>query len=265
MEQKTTFYPDLSEVRKQTTFVVKENTKTSLMEKTLSALLQIPPDYISAEDYIRIKLLSKQEISELAWDYLQECLYEDDDDPELLDYPVGKGTIYWKEPQINQNWHSGYLPDVIKLLLKYGLDPNYSIAGKNTLAGKVTYIVNGYVAADTLKLLFEHGGDPMLLFDGELLYDEIAFDAWFDAIEMDNRRRYDSLMHCWFVLLAFGGKPYTGVDPVDVFHNASSDGFADFDLRLLKDHRNYFFGITHENGRTIHIFDKHTFWEVARL
>ncbi len=244
---------------------MKENHKMNTMETTLNTLLQIPPDYKSAEEYIKTGLLSTQEISELAWKYIQECLFEEDDDHELLAYPVDEGTVYWKEPQINLNWHSAYLPDVMNLLLKYGLDPNYSLAGKNTLAAEITYIINEYVAADTLKLLFENGGNPMLCFDGETLYDEIAFDVWFAAMEMDDRRRYDSIVHCWFVLLAFGGHPYTGVGPVDIYPNSSSAGFVDFDLQLLKNHRDYFFGITHDDGRTIHIFDKHTFWEVARL
>lgn len=33
----------------------------------------------------------------------------------------------------------------------------------------------------------------------------------------------------------------------------------------LKDHRNYYYGLSYENGnRMIHIYDKKTFWEVAR-
>ena len=265
MERKKTYYPEVSDVKKQTCYVLKEKNEKNKMCNILNALLQIPPDYKSAEQHLKTELLTTQEVSELAWSYLQECLYEDDEDPYLQDYPVGEGTVFWKEPRINRDWHSAYLTGVFSLLLDYGLDLNSPISENNCILSELPYIVNGYVAADTIKLWFENGGSLYPASIEEPIYDDIAFKVWFDAIEMDNRRRYDSLMHCWFVLLAYGGRPYTGVDPVDVYPNSSSDGYTNFDLRMLKNHRNYYFGITHGKERTIHIFDKRTFWEVARM
>jgi len=50
---------------------------------------------------------------------------------------------------------------------------------------------------------------------------------------------------------------------IKVFREYNSDAL--FDLKKLKDHRNYYYGLSCENGdRVIHIYDKKTFWEVAR-
>ena len=77
--------------------------------KILEVLLQIPPDFNTAGDELNKLHLSSEEISSIAWDYVQECVYEDDGDPDLTDISVGEGTVYWKEPEINKDWHSAYL------------------------------------------------------------------------------------------------------------------------------------------------------------
>ena len=80
---------------------------------------------------------------------------------------------------------------------------------------------------------------------------------------------YDSLVHCWMVLLGFGGKPTGGRPPVDLVDEWTLKEFVPFDIKKLKDHKNYAFTLTHTTNRgnspTIHIFDKRTYWEVARL
>ena len=65
------------------------------------------------------------------------------------------------------------------------------------------------------------------------------------------------------LLLAYGGKTEGKAPAVQAFKEYDSDTL--FDLRKLKDHRNYYVGLSTLNDqRTIHIFDKKTFWEVAR-
>ena len=113
---------------------------------------------------------------------------------------------YWREANTIAGRHSFYLYEVIDLLLKHGLDPNYTVDHDFCLMEFVIGIVNGYIAADTLNLLLESGGNPNIISSGENMFDQICFDVDFDAVEQRDRRRYDSLVHCWMVLLAYGGK-----------------------------------------------------------
>ena len=80
-------------------------------------------------------------------------------------------------------------------------------------------------------------------------------------------RRYDALVHSWFVFLGYGAAPDNGTSSVDLF-NVIDTGKT-FDLRELRNHRNYTFGLSHVKNRgenwSLHIFDKRTMWEVARL
>ena len=109
----------------------------------------------------------------------------------------------------------------------------------------------------------EHGGDPNLIVDGEDLFRHIDFDIRFDTVEQYMRWRFDAMVHMWMVLLSCGGKIEGKVPAVQVFKEYDSDDL--FDLRKLRDHRNYFVGLSTLNvRRTIHIYDKKIFWEVAR-
>lgn len=96
------------------------------------------------------------------------------------------------------------------------------------------------------------------------MFDQICFDVDFDAVEQRDRRRYDSLVHCWMVLLAYGGKTKDEGGTIDVFTEYSDNIKVKFDLKKLKEHRNYYVGVTHGKYLTVNIFDKRTYWEVAR-
>lgn len=229
-------------------------------------LFKIPPDLSSLASLT----ISPEEATHLAWEYANECWYEDARIEERYwDY---EGYLSWcnKEPNLIPGLHSTYLYEVMAFLLEKGANPNYTVHGDYCLMQNIIHTVNGYVAADTLRLLLEHGGDPNLLFDGEALFDDIDFDVGFDAVEQEDRRRFDSLVHCWLVLIGFGGKPRNGTTPLDLFDEWDPEtGRIEFQVEKLKDHRNYIFGLTTQvnrgNAPTIHIFDKRTYWEIARL
>ncbi len=69
---------------------------------------------------------------------------------------------------------SSNMPQVFDLLLKYGLDPNAVCEGETVLSS-VSSVYNEYIAADTMALLMEHGGNPNLVVSGELLFDRFVF------------------------------------------------------------------------------------------
>ena len=155
-------------------------------------------------------------------------------------------------------------------MLAFGLDPNYILDGYNIM-DELHFLETDYAAADTLQLLIDHGGDVNLEVDGETVFEVVDFDVILDALEQENRRRYDALVHCWFVLLGNGGKPRDGDAGLQVFdvYDEKTRMRRPFDVSLLKNHRDYTFAITHTPARgtnwTFHIIDKYTKWEVARM
>ena len=130
----------------------------------LQALLQVPPNLKFVQEQLLSGQYSPQQVTELGRRYAEECWNEDldsDDDQfysEDFDY-------YWRESDAIPGRHSFFLYEVFDLLLKFGMDPNHTVAGDYGIMDYVFHIVNGYVAADTLKLLFDHGGNPHLTFN----------------------------------------------------------------------------------------------------
>ena len=150
--------------------------------------------------------------------------------------------------------------------LYYGLDPNvvYEADGRTyNIMRLIMSIDNEYIAADTMRLLLDNGGDPNLTAGIETIFECIDYDVWFGSVEQEIRWRYDAWVHVWMVLLAYGGEIPGKGQMMEAFRERHSDDL--FDLKKLRNHRDYFFGLSVENkGRTMHIYDKKTFWEVAR-
>jgi hypothetical protein len=227
-------------------------------QQLLDALMTIPPDLATAEKLLQQECFSSDEVTKVAMRYADECFLDIADkfrtDPD--DRISFSG--FMPPPGVVPGLHSTYLYDVVKLLLDYGLDPN-AIIDEDNIMEMLLYVDNEYVAADTIALLLEHGGDPNQIIDGESVFQQIDFGIWFDAVELYIRWRYDAWVHIWMVLLAYGCKD----SGIKVFREYNSDTL--FDLKKLRYHRNYYFGLSYEDQeRVIHIYDKNTFWEVAR-
>lgn len=198
---------------------------------------------------------SGETVTRVAIQYVQACDNEDGGY-----YEAGPSGAASDRPLSNA------LPDLISLLLPYGLDPNAVYDGDN-LMYRVCWVNAGFAAADALALLLAHGGDPMVSIDGEPLFDRIDFDVVFGAFEMYNRQRYSAVVHCWLVLVGYGGRPPRGETALKVFRKFDSD--ETFDCAELKDHRRFTYGLSRVPGRgeswSLQIFDRQTMWEVARL
>ena len=229
----------------------------------LDMLLQIPPDLEAIRTQLESGRFSSDIIARVSLEFIDICYGES------LDRERGKQyeTEYYSiDPAVAEGEHSTCLVEIVKLLLGYGLDPNAIVDGSSMMV-LICLVENEYIAADTLALLLEHGGNIHLKADGESVFGEIDFDVIFDALNQYDRRRYDSLVHCWFVWLGYGAQPENGTTAVDVFRDINTGEM--FDISRLKNHRNYTFGLSHVPGRgekwSLHIFDKQTMWEVARL
>lgn len=223
----------------------------TLNEKELrlkEQLMTLPPDFDTIENLLSQESYTVKNISKVGTDFAWDCVEE------CWDYFWENEVV--RNENVIPNLHSTYLCEILSLLLQYGLDPNATFEEENIM-DNLKYLDNGYVAADALVLLFEHGGNPNLVYNGPSIFSEIDFDVFFDAGEQQDRQRFSSLVHCWMVYLAFGATNPDGSSPVKVFHG--------FDIRKLKDHRQFYFGITKgEPWPDIHIFSKKDMWEVVR-
>ncbi len=227
-------------------------------QQLLYALMTIPPDLAAAEKLLMREAFSREEVTKTAIRYAEECFLDIADTFRTSPDDRISFTGFMPPAGVIPGLHSTYVYDVVKFLLAYGLDPN-AIIDEDNIMEMLLYVDNEYVAADTIALLLEHGGNPNLIVDGESIFHQIDFGIWFDAVELYIRWRYDAWVHIWMVLLAYGCEN----SGIQVFREYNSD--AMFDLKKLRDHRNYYYGLSYKNGdRVIHIYDKKTFWEVAR-
>lgn len=228
-------------------------------------LMQIPPDYAVIHAELESTHYLPEEVTAAALKFCDECYDEsferscsEGNDLQFEYFTSMLGPIPGE--------HSTHLFDIVKLLLEYGLDPNMVIDSTNIM-DMMRYIVNEYIAADTLALLIEHGGRPDVTLDGFEVFKEIDYDILFDAFNQSDRRYYDSLVHCWFVWLGYGARLDNGESGLELFRDYNSK--ETFDIAKLKNHRDYTFGLTHVpchgESWSLHIFDKRTMWEVARL
>lgn len=204
---------------------------------------------------------SKEDVNLAAYKYVDDCQNDLVDD----DWHVHHNGIGVVVP----GYESSHMLEAITVLLRYGLDPNIiftedlteDITEQYNIMCSLRFIDNGYIAADTLALLLENGGNPSIIIDGSSFAREVNFELLFDLYNQEDRIRYDALVHFWMVLVGYGARLEQGevcVDPC-----------GDFDIANLRNHRNYYYGAIHSersnDNMEICFFDKETNWEVARF
>ena len=215
-------------------------------ERLYSLLVQKLPDLITAEALLAQGTYTVEEISKVGLAYIWACVEE------CWEH-FREGGV--RSEEVVHELFSAHVCQVLTLLLRFGADPNRLFENDNIMFA-LRFLDNGYLAADALILLLEHGGDLGLVCDGSTFFEDVDLDVFFDAVEQEDRQRYASLVHFWMVCLAFGGTLSDGKAPVEL-----RPGFA---VEELKDHRRFYFGITKGvSGPDIHIFDKADQWEVA--
>lgn len=169
--------------------------------KTLYELfMDLPPKYDRVEQLLDTNTFTQECISESFCKFLEDCCCEYCD---FLDK-------YGRKP-LDEEIHSTYVFPLCELLLKHGLDPNYVFGDKNSESNvmyEIYWIDKPYVAADTLELLLEHGGNPQLKVDDEPIWQSADFDIYFDisygyARQEDYRIKFDSRFHFWLVFRSF--------------------------------------------------------------
>ena len=224
-------------------------------KKLCDLLMKIPPAFDEAEKLLVGEKYSSDEVTKVAIEYAEDCMCDAGDYTYFNNLPDSE--------EIVDGLHSTYIYEVIKFLLKYGLEVN-EVYDNSNIMFELMYIDNEYLAADAIALLLENGADINVWCDGDRLFDYVDFDVFFDAVEQEGRMRYASWVHCWMVMMGYGGWKKYRTDNIKVFKEYNSPEI--FSIEKLKNHRNYYFGLSYEGARTVmHIYDKNTLWEVARI
>ena len=172
----------------------------NISEKLFDLFMALPPDYACIERLIKEKNCSRECISEAFCKFAEKCHGEYGD----FMYKHGRKPL-------DEEIHSTHVFTICELLLQYGLDPNYVFGEKYfeyNAMHEIYWIDKPYVAADTLKLMLEHGGDPHNKVDGESIWQIADFDIYFDvahgyAQEDYYKQKFDSQIHFWLVLRGF--------------------------------------------------------------
>ena len=168
-------------------------------ESLLTLMSELPPDLSKIEDELKKSTYTSEAVTAAA------CEFVDNGTRDYTDYIDDHGYAP-KDEEIN----STYIYDICKLLLGYGLDPNMILGEeydqKNIMYG-LYWQTKPYVAADTLRLLIEHGADPHLEFEYESIYNISDRGICFDITEgyandPDYSIKFDCRFHFWLVLLA---------------------------------------------------------------
>ena len=200
----------------------------------------------------------KDDVNLAAFQYVDDCL------DDLADYEDENRKL----GEIIPGFESSHMLEALRILLKYGLDPNRIIdvseienyKEESNIMSELRFVENGYIAADSLSLLLENGGNPSIIINNASLVRDINYDLIFDLYNMPNRYRYDALVHYWMVLVGYGAKLENGESTVDPC--------GDFDISKLRNHRQYYYGAIESDRSEDHMeicfFDKETNFEVAR-
>ena len=157
---------------------------------------------------------TKEELAKLAIDFTDRCFceYLDALRPECTSVTI-------------DNMCSNHIVEALDLLLEFGLDPNVSIDDDNVMWNTMWIDAPG-VAAASLKLLLENGGNPnhTTQKDPETLFEYIDFKVSYDEYE----HKYFHTVQCWLLLMAYGASwnengdiplVMLGGNTVDIFKN----------------------------------------------
>ncbi len=214
------------------------------MDKTeyiLSMLMEMPPDFEKIEQELKKQDYTTEEITLAACKFAEECQFEGE-------YCREKNTKIRRK----MKRHSPYLYKACELLLKYGLDPNLVLGerlSETNIMHELLWIDNGSVAAETLKLLLDNGGDLKLKVDDETLFEFVDFDIIYYVSECVDKEKYDSRFKMWILMIGYGALAGKGVCPVKLINQYPVENFKDFEKFTYKI-------VTSNNDWIMYIYDK---------
>lgn len=228
--------------------ITKDQHPTLLLCELLDAL---PPDYDTA-----IKLIDKNDFNEedltltanwLIW----SCIYS---------YRLGDNNEILDD---HRQEHLSYIKRSLDILLKSGLNPNCFDQDHENVMFTTQYIEDTVVGPQIMKMLLESGGDPNLDISDSGLREETLFEYIDEKICMgDGDEKNESLVRCWLLLMAYGGKYDSGGISLEMLDGTPIEAFKDVEKYRIE--LEYLPGKGALPSFCFHIFDKETNKEVAR-
>ena len=235
------------------------------IDELVNHLTKTPPDIGQARKFLSERKRPCEVLSRVAHyvvDHFCFCEYrgaKGSEDNSPVWAKIGK-----ESKVIDEKLVSYYLPDILALLLDFGMNPN-EIVNEDSNEENLMEMLKGVdykdCAGRCIRILLEHGGDPNLIIDDKSLMSTIDFDVVFDV-----GYGYDlpQVVQCWLVLIGFGGRLEDGRLPVKM-----SDGYKP---EIFKDFEKFKWSVSHmepspviPEGWRLHIYENDTGIEVATL
>jgi hypothetical protein len=237
--------------------------------KELTAVLTAtPPDLALARRLLDEWKLPSPALSAVACEIVnRHCFYEYSDAIQMREWVDTECYALDANGEIvEERLVSYYLPDILELLLDFGMNPNDIIVGELTetnLIDIMQYVAYKDRAAYCVRLLMEHGGDPNLAVDGETVLEDVDFNVIFDIDNGESRPPCQPIQ-VWITLIGFGGRLKDGRLPVTM-----TDGYSPEIFREYEKFRWEIEWVTPTKKRTdhwiIHIYEIATDIEVAQF
>ena len=159
------------------------------------------------EEYLRNNSVSKTALTYATIKHIDENCFT----PQTLD----DGEYGYNLKKAKE--HCNSLCALIKLLLKFGLDPDLLLAdhfgNEYNLISALSYINEGKIAAQTLRMLMESGAKGNVVVHDKPIIDALNFDIAYTYENYPNLN-YDYRMYFFLVLIAFGCVLDNGICPI---------------------------------------------------
>ena len=228
------------------------------------AFLSLPPEFDAIRKNLTDWKLPSEALSYIACEIVDEkcrweCMKMWDTDNGWLDHKLQESCV-----AVDEELVTSYLPEIITMLLDFGMDPNEIDSG-NSYPRNIMHLLQHVqykdYAAQCVKLLLEHGGDPNLDLDEGPLCAICEGDVIFDV--MEGQHLLEAEIPYWYVLMGYGGLANDNRTPVDMI--------GDNKLEIFKDYEKYDYRIEYQEKSnrkytwTLYIFEKETGIDVATL
>ena len=209
------------------------------LQELLKCLGEIPPVMENAEEILKNIEFDSKELAYAAAEVTDDYLYKEDFDGE--------------------EHNRSYIIEILKLFLKYGLDPNEITKDGENVMWSLAYMDDPDIVVFTARLLLENGANPnnMNRPESRSLIDFVVFDNVYDDRYFFNGKFeefYWSNVKYALILMAYGGLQNGKILPVKML-----DGR---DISIFKHAENFDFYYEMSDDRPcywyIYIFDKKT-------
>lgn len=216
---------------------------TAQVRKLYSVLSCIPPDFEMAETLIAMHQPSEEEMMWLAVELAENTFGE-----------YGDALVGGNLSAAQVRLHRDYLYDTVHFLLEHGMNPNTIVDQDTTetanIMADLRFTEGPDMAARTMRLLLEHGGDPNL--EGCTLTPMIWMEMELHIDPIYERLYCDNLVQCLLVMQAYGGRFDDGTVPFVMRDGLGSEIFKEFEKF------DYQFGNEEGAPGYIHVFKRTT-------